>query len=151
MWIELLPACWKCCFDCNCTSAQFFPYFEISTTSCKAVRPVTVNHVLGTLRCQGSLQARIWGRLQRFRERPCLECRAKIIHSDNPGSIHQQHQELIRYLLRHAKDVPGIYSNSLTGIQRSKASRRGWAAGNNPAHRKSDHTKNRLAISWIDE
>ena len=58
---------------------------------------------------------------------------------------------LIRYLLRHPKDVPGIYSNGLTGIPRSKASRRGRAAGNNPEHQKSDHAKNRLAISWIDE
>lgn len=57
----------------------------------------------------------------------------------------------IRYLLRHPMDFPGIYSNGLTGIQRSKESHRGWAAGNYPAHRKGDYTKNRVAISGIDE
>jgi hypothetical protein len=39
---------------------------------------------------------------------------------------------VIGYLLRHPKHVPGIYSNGLTDTQRSKESRRGWAAGNIP-------------------
>ena len=39
----------------------------------------------------------------------------------------------------------------ITGIQRSKESRRGWVAGHNPAHRKGYNTKNSLAISWIGE
>jgi len=52
---------------------------------------------------------------------------------------------LIRCVKTRKEDVPGIYSNGLTGIPRSKASRRGWTAGNYPAHRKGDHTKKSLS------
>jgi hypothetical protein len=173
-WNERLPAFWRCCFDCNCTSAQFLPYLRYALQAAKRFIRLLSTMCWGPCDakdhcrresgsdCSDLGSAHVWNVAQRL-SIPIIPVRSisDTKNSETPFSgdmlkfiletLDAITLRLIRYLLRHAKDVTGIYLNSLTGIQRSKASRRGWAAGNNPAHRKNDHTKNRLAISWIDE
>ena len=86
-WNERLPACWRCCFDRNYTSAQFLPYLRYALQAAKRFI-----RLLSTM-CWGPCDAK--DHCRRESRADCSDlgsthvwkCSAKNIDSDEHGSI----------------------------------------------------------------